>query len=70
MVNDSRFPPIPEKQMKVCEICGALLVVKDTEKRVINHLEGKQHQGFILIRKTLEEKVSFLKNNKNNLLDG
>jgi len=40
-----------EKRMKICEICGAFLVIGDTEKRVSSHLEGKQHVGFALIRK-------------------
>jgi hypothetical protein len=41
--------------MKVCEVCGAFLVVGDTQQRVIAHIEGKQHAGFALVRKTLEE---------------
>jgi hypothetical protein len=41
--------------MQVCEVCGAFLVVGDTKQRVISHLEGKQHSGYALIRKTLEE---------------
>ena len=46
--------------MRVCEICGAFLVVGDTEKRLQSHLEGKQHIGFALIRKTIADwKVSF-----------
>lgn len=44
-----------EKRMKICEICGAFLVIGDTEKRVSSHLEGKQHVGFALIRKTLDD---------------
>jgi len=44
-----------EKRMKVCEICGAFLVLGDTEKRVQSHIEGKQHQGYALIRKALED---------------
>ncbi len=40
--------------MKVCDICGAFLVVGDTEKRTASHLEGKQHIGFELIRKTTD----------------
>jgi hypothetical protein len=41
--------------MKVCDVCGAFLVVGDTEKRMQSHLEGKQHQGFALIRRTIQE---------------
>jgi len=44
-----------EKRMKVCEVCGAFLVIGDTEKRVQSHLEGKQHLGFEKIRSALEE---------------
>ena len=41
--------------MKVCDICGAFLVVGDTDKRTASHLDGKQHQGFDLLRKTISE---------------
>jgi len=44
-----------EKKMKVCETCGAFLVVGDTEKRMASHLEGKQHQGYAKIRQAIEE---------------
>jgi len=58
--NDNRPLSANEKRMKVCEICGAFLVVGDTEKRMMSHLEGKQHQGFALIRKAVSDyKVIF-----------
>jgi hypothetical protein len=41
--------------MKVCEVCGAYLLVGDTEKRSASHIEGKQHIGYDKIRKKLEE---------------
>jgi len=44
-----------ERRMRVCEICGAFLVIGDTEKRTASHLEGKQHQGYHLIRETLKD---------------
>jgi len=53
--NDNRPLSANEKRMKVCEICGAFLVVGDTEKRMMSHLDGKQHQGFALIRKTVAD---------------
>lgn len=59
--NDPRAVSTQEKRMKVCEICGAFLVVGDTEKRVSSHMEGKQHQGYALIRKTLEDYRKFFK---------
>jgi len=44
-----------EKKMRVCETCGAFLVVGDTEKRMASHLEGKQHQGYAKIRQSIED---------------
>jgi hypothetical protein len=44
-----------EKKMRVCETCGAFLVVGDTEKRMASHLEGKQHQGYHKIRQAIDE---------------
>jgi hypothetical protein len=44
-----------DKRMKVCDICGAFLVVGDTDKRISSHLDGKQHIGFAMIRKTIED---------------
>lgn len=32
-----------EKQMEVCEVCGAFLIVGDAQSRVDDHLMGKQH---------------------------
>jgi len=34
-----------EKKMRVCDICGAFLVINDVDKRTASHLDGKQHQG-------------------------
>lgn len=47
-------PTLAAKQMKVCEICGAMQAINDTEIRNQNHLEGKVHTGFALLRKELE----------------
>ena len=48
-------PTLAKKQMKVCEICGAMQAINDTEVRNQNHLEGKVHTGFALLRSELEE---------------
>jgi hypothetical protein len=48
-------PALAAKQMKVCEICGAMQAINDTEVRNQNHLEGKVHTGFALLRKELEQ---------------
>jgi len=44
-----------EKRMELCLICGAYLVIGDTEKRISSHLEGKQHIGYEMIRNRIEE---------------
>jgi len=49
------------KHMEVCPVCGAFLVVNDTQTRVDAHLSGKQHVGYALIREAIKElKVSCL----------
>ena len=50
-----------EKQMEVCEVCGAFLIIGDAQTRVDDHLQGKQHMGYAKIKSTIEElKVSTL----------
>lgn len=44
-----------EKQMEVCEVCGAFLIVGDAQSRVDDHLQGKQHVGYAKIKTTLDE---------------
>ena len=44
-----------DKNMKVCEICGALQSALDTDKRLTMHLEGKLHTGYLKIRNKLAE---------------
>ena len=44
-----------EKQMEVCEVCGAFLIIGDAQSRVDDHLMGKQHQGYAKIKSTVEE---------------
>lgn len=48
-------PVLAAKQMKVCEICGAMQAINDTEVRNQNHLEGKVHTGFAILRKELAQ---------------
>ena len=45
----------PDRNMKVCEVCGALQSVADTDSRLQMHLEGKMHQGYLKIREKLQE---------------
>ncbi|CAO3692618.1 unnamed protein product [Rhizopus stolonifer] len=44
-----------EKQMEVCDVCGAFLVTHNSSDRLDAHYKGKQHQGFLKIRDTIEE---------------
>ena len=44
-----------EKQMQVCQICGAMQSITDTDKRLNTHLEGKIHIGFLKVRKLLKD---------------
>lgn len=44
-----------EKQMEVCEVCGAFLIVGDAQQRIDDHLTGKQHIGYTRLRKAIEE---------------
>uniref|UniRef100_A0A1I8PYD3 Luc7-like protein 3 n=1 Tax=Stomoxys calcitrans TaxID=35570 RepID=A0A1I8PYD3_STOCA len=46
---------LPEKQMEVCEVCGAFLIVGDAQQRIEDHLMGKQHLGYSKLRKAVEE---------------
>lgn len=39
----------------VCEVCGALQSVSDTDKRLTMHLEGKLHTGYLKIRNKLAD---------------
>lgn len=40
--------------IQICEICGAIQTINDTEKRIQMHLEGKIHQGFLKLRTEIE----------------
>lgn len=53
---------VQEKQMEVCEVCGAFLIVGDAQSRVDDHLMGKQHMGYAKIKTAITEmKVFYLK---------
>lgn len=43
-------PMLAEKQMKLCEVCGAMQAINDMEKRNLTHLDGKLHKGFAKLR--------------------
>lgn len=49
------FAAAQEKQMEVCEVCGAFLIVGDAQQRIDDHLSGKQHVGFSKLKTAVEE---------------
>ncbi|XP_053596616.1 luc7-like protein 3 [Microplitis demolitor] len=44
-----------EKQMEVCDVCGAFLIVGDAQQRIDDHLMGKQHVGYARLKTSLQE---------------
>ena len=46
--------PLAPKEMEVCPVCGAFLVVGDAQQRVEEHLLGKQHMGYAKVRATID----------------
>lgn len=44
-----------EKQMEVCDVCGAFLIVGDAQQRIDDHLMGKQHVGYARLKGALQE---------------
>ncbi|KAG5673123.1 hypothetical protein PVAND_003197 [Polypedilum vanderplanki] len=44
-----------QKEMEVCGICGAFLVIGDAQSRIDDHLMDKQHLGYSKLRKALED---------------
>lgn len=41
------------QKLRVCEICGAMLSVLDSDKRLADHFGGKMHLGFNELRKLM-----------------
>lgn len=44
-----------EKQMEVCDVCGAFLIVGDAQQRIDDHLQGKQHMGYARLKVAMLE---------------
>jgi hypothetical protein len=44
-----------ENKMTICEVCGALLILNETQKRLSKHYEGKLHRGFVKLRNKLAD---------------
>ncbi|XP_058055112.1 luc7-like protein 3 [Anopheles bellator] len=56
-----------EKQMEVCEVCGAFLIVGDAQQRIDDHLTGKQHLGYSKLRKAVDEMYEARRKNTINI---
>ncbi|KAJ4460231.1 putative LUC7 related protein [Paratrimastix pyriformis] len=41
------------QKLRVCEVCGALLSLTETDRRLADHFGGKLHLGYLAIRKHL-----------------
>lgn len=54
-----------EKQMEVCDVCGAFLIVNDVQQRVEDHLMGKQHVGYGKLKAALDELLQRRKADRN-----
>ena len=44
------------KQMEVCDVCGAFLIVGDAPQRQDEHLMGKQHAGYAQVRAEIDRR--------------
>lgn len=53
--NEVNHPWNPDKAMQVCEVCGSYLIIGEAQHRLDDHIMGKQHMGFALLRKTMED---------------
>lgn len=41
--------------MQVCEVCGSYLIIGEAQHRLDDHIMGKQHVGFAMLRKTMDD---------------
>ncbi|OQR87899.1 kinesin-like protein [Achlya hypogyna] len=43
------------QKLRVCDMCGALLSIFDSDRRLADHFGGKMHLGYMQIRKKIQE---------------
>ncbi|KAL6062037.1 putative RNA-binding protein Luc7-like 1 [Balamuthia mandrillaris] len=56
------IPSAPQPQkLRVCDICGALLSISDSDRRLADHFGGKLHLGYLQIREKADELKDTLK---------
>lgn len=53
--NAAELAAAQEKQMEVCEVCGAFLIIGDVQQRIDDHLSGKQHLGYLQLKRAVEQ---------------
>ncbi|CAG7723407.1 unnamed protein product [Allacma fusca] len=53
--HELNHPWNPDKAMQVCEVCGSYLIIGEAQHRLDDHIMGKQHVGFAMLRKNLED---------------
>lgn len=61
---EAKHQKAKEQQLIVCEVCGALLSVNESDQRLADHFAGKMHLGFQKIRDKLVELHELRKNEK------
>jgi len=54
-----------EKQLIVCDVCGATLSANETDQRLADHFAGKGHLGFQKIRDKIKVLVKQIQDDKN-----
>ena len=47
--------PNAPKPMRICDVCGSFLIIGDSQQRIIDHMEGRQHLGFSRIASAIQE---------------
>lgn len=57
MLQTAELAAAQEKQMEVCDVCGAFLIVGDAQQRIDDHLMGKQHVGYARLKMAMEELI-------------
>lgn len=50
------------QKLRVCDVCGAYLSQTDSDRRLADHFSGKTHQGYLLMRSTVEKLKEKFKN--------
>lgn len=44
-----------QQRLRVCDVCGAMLSLHDSDRRLADHFGGRLHLGYLQIREKLNE---------------